>query len=183
MSELAYYVASTIDGFIAQSNGSFEGFAWDDEVVFDFISDQKKFDVVLMGRKTYEVGLKEGKTSPYPSMRQVVFCKSMSQSPDEAVALVDDNPVSFVKGLKAEGNHQIWLCGGSQLATPLLEAGLIDKVVIKLNLVIFGSGVPVFGELTKFCSLSLQETKTYECGIVFLTYGVVQRSLGYESLS
>ena len=73
MRGITYYVASSLDGFIAHEDGSFDGFAWDDEVVSDFLADLKSFETVLMGRKTYEVGLKEGKTSPYPAMRQVLF--------------------------------------------------------------------------------------------------------------
>jgi dihydrofolate reductase len=173
MSELVYYVASTLDGFIAHADGSFDGFAWDDEVVSDFINDQKRFDTVLMGRKTYEVGLKEGKTSPYPEMRQIVFSKSMGASPDPTVELVASDLVEFVKGLKSESDRLIWVCGGSEIATQLVKAGLIDKIVIKLNPVIFGSGIPMFGSIPQHVSLKLVGQKTYGCGIVFNTYEVM----------
>lgn len=173
MSELVYYVASTLDGFIAHEDGSFDGFAWDDEVVSDFFNDQKQFETVLMGRKTYEVGLKEGKTSPYPEMRQIVFSKSMAASPDPAVELVASDPVEFVKGLKSESDRPIWVCGGSEIATQLVKAGLIDKIVIKLNPVIFGSGIPLFGSIPQHVSLKLVDQKTYSCGIVFNTYEVI----------
>lgn len=173
MSELIYYVASTLDGFIAHEDGSFDGFAWDDEVVSDFLSDQKQFDTVLMGRKTYEVGLKEGKTSPYPEMRQIVFSKSMGASPDPAVELVTSDLIKFVKRLKSESDRQIWVCGGSEIATQLVKAGLLDKIVIKLNPVIFGSGIPLFGSIPQHVSLKLVDQKTYGCGIVFNTYEVI----------
>lgn len=173
MSELVYYVASTLDGFIAHEDGSFDGFAWDDEVVSDFFNDQKQFDTVLMGRKTYEVGLKEGKTSPYPEMRQIVFSKSLDASPDPAVELVSSDLVEFVKGLKSESDRPIWVCGGSEIATQLVKAGLIDKIVIKLNPVIFGSGIPLFGSIPQHVSLKLVGQKTYGCGIVFNTYEVM----------
>ncbi|MCG8382860.1 MAG: dihydrofolate reductase family protein [Gammaproteobacteria bacterium] len=172
MSKLIYYVASTLDGFIAHEDGSFDGFAWDDEVVSDFFNDQKQFGTVLMGRKTYEIGLNEGKTSPYPDMRQIVFSKSMSTSPDPEVELVASDPVEFVKALKSISDKPIWVCGGSEIATQLLKAELIDKIVIKLNPVVFGTGIPLFGSIPKHVSLKLVDQKSYSCGIVFNTYEV-----------
>lgn len=172
MSKLVYYVASTLDGFIAHKDGSFDGFEWDDEVVADFFEDQKQFGTVLMGRKTYEVGLKEGVTSPYPDMNQIVFSRSMKESPDTAVELIDTDPVTIVQSLKSKVEKPIWLCGGSNLATQLLKSKLIDEVVIKLNPVVFGAGIPIFGEISQHVPLKLKRSKTYKCGIVFNTYHV-----------
>ena len=83
MRELIYYVATSLDGFIARKDGSFDDFDWD-EVVSDFLSDLENFGTVLMGRKTYEVGLREGKTSPYPNMRQILFSRTMKASPSSS---------------------------------------------------------------------------------------------------
>jgi dihydrofolate reductase len=66
MRALRYYLACTADGFIAHADGSFDGFLLEGEHVADFLESYKWFDTVLMGRKTYEVGLREGKTNPYP---------------------------------------------------------------------------------------------------------------------
>ncbi|MEX2401196.1 MAG: dihydrofolate reductase family protein [Rhodothermales bacterium] len=174
MAELVYYVASTLDGFIAHEDGSFDGFEWDDEVVSDFFSDLKEFGTVLMGRKTYEVGLREGKTSPYPSMRQVVFSRTMEGSPDAAVELVRDDVVEFVRACKFRAAAPIWLCGGSEVASLLANSGLIDRVTVKLNPVVFGPGIPIFRENIDQMKLDLQSTKSYDCGIVLLDYTVVQ---------
>lgn len=172
MSYLAYYVASSLDGFIAHEDGSFDGFEWDDEVVADFFADLETFGTVLMGRKTYEVGLKEGKTSPYPAMRQIVFSRTMESSPDEAVELVRGDMAEFVRSLKSEADAPIWLCGGADVASTLMSAGLVDRVIVKLNPVVFGSGIPLFNEDAGHAALELKETKGYDCGIVLLRYDV-----------
>lgn len=177
MSDLIYYVAATLDGFIAHEDGSFDGFEWDDEVVADFFADLEGFGTVLMGRKTYEVGLKEGKTSPYPTMRQVVFSRSMEESPDEAVELVQGDIAGFVRAVKSDAEAPVWLCGGAEVASTLMGAGLVDRVVVKLNPVVFGSGIPLFGAGVDQTSLTLTETKAYDCGIVLLRY-VVKRPNG-----
>lgn len=172
MSDLTYHVAASLDGFIAHKDGSFDGFGWDDEVVSDLSTDLERFGVVLMGRKTYEVGLKEGKTSPYPSMRQVVFSRTMEESPDEAVELVRGDVVEFVRALKSEEDASVWLCGGADMASTLMGAGLVDHVVVKLNPVVFGAGVPLFNGDAGQSLLELTETKVYDSGIVLLRYNV-----------
>lgn len=172
MAELTYYVAATLDGFIAHEGGTFDGFEWDDEVASDFFAALQTFGTVLMGRKTYEVGLKEGKTSPYPWMRQVVFSRSMEVSPDEAVELVHGDIVGFVRGVKSEADAPIWLCGGADVASTLMDARLIDHVTVKLNPIIFGSGISLVSHTATHYSLDLKGSKVYDCGIVVLQYDV-----------
>ena len=172
MTSLTYYVAASLDGFIAREDGSFAGFEWDEEVVADFVADLENFGTVLMGRKTYEVGLQEGKTSPYPTMRQILFSTTMTASPDKAVELVRRDMPDFVRALKSTAEKPVWLCGGANIAATLLREELIDRVVVKLNPVVFGSGIPLFAGEINSGGLTLLETKTYHCGIIVLSYNV-----------
>ena len=82
MRDLVYYIATSLDGFIAREDGSLGDFPWDPDFGAHILatfpetfpahlrpgevhrSGNKRFDAVLMGRKTYEVGLREGITSP-----------------------------------------------------------------------------------------------------------------------
>lgn len=172
MRKLKYYVASSIDGFIARKDGSFNDFVFKGEVVNDYIESFKLFDIVLMGRKTYEVGLKEGKTNPYPMMKSYVFSRSMKQSPDEKVELVSENGIELVKSLKNEAGKDIYLCGGANLATMLFAENLIDEIVLKVNPFVMGSGIPLFGEVIKPTFLELTDSKIYENGVVLVNYRV-----------
>ncbi|MEL7246690.1 MAG: dihydrofolate reductase family protein, partial [Cyanobacteria bacterium J06573_2] len=133
MRKLKYYVACSVDGFIAREDGSFNDFVMEGEVVNDYIESFKLFDIVLMGRKTYEIGLSEGKTNPYPMMKSYVFSRSMKASPDENVELVSDNGIELVRSLKNESGKDIYLCGGANLATTLFSENLIDEIVLKIN--------------------------------------------------
>lgn len=120
MRELVYYVAVTLDGFIAHPDGSFDKFPWDADYGADMAEnfpetlpahlrsaehrclENRWFDAVLMGRNTYEVGLKEGIASPYPTLRQYVFSRSYNESPDPQVTIVSSDAVEVVQKLKQE---------------------------------------------------------------------------------
>ena len=172
MRPLKYYVATTLDGFIAHQDGSFDGFLWDDEVVADFFASYEWFDAVLMGRKTYEVGLREGKTDPYPTMKSYVFSRTMEESPDEKVELISEDAVERVRALKQQPGKAVWLCGGAELASTLFVADLIDELIVKLNPVVFGSGIPLFSGAIRTTQLELTEHKVYANGTVLLHYRV-----------
>jgi dihydrofolate reductase len=189
MRHVTYYIASTLDGFIAHEDGSFDGFPWDDRFGADLLTafpetfpahlraadtpiENQRFDTVLMGRKTYEVGLKEGITNPYPTLKQYVFSRTMKQSPDEHVTLVSEHAVDVVQALKKEAGKAIWLCGGAEFAATLFTARLIDILIIKLNPVVFGAGIPLFGRHTEQTALELTESKAYPSGHLLLHYTV-----------
>lgn len=188
MRKLVYYVAATVDGFIAREDGSFDDFPWDDDYGAALLAarpetfpvhlrggtptreDNRCFDAVLMGRKTYAVGLAEGITSPYPTLDQYVFSRTMTVTPDAAVELVTEDALHVVADLKQETGKAIWLCGGSNLATTLLAANLIDELVVKLNPIVFGSGIPLFRDGIDVAALTLTESTIYDSGHAVLRY-------------
>ncbi|MFD0853539.1 dihydrofolate reductase family protein, partial [Actinomadura adrarensis] len=122
MRTLTYYVATTLDGFIAGSDGADPTGSiitvtpdYLDHVVTHYpetlpgpareamgiTSPGTHFDTVLEGRGSYQVGLDAGVTNAYPHLRHIVFSRTLGQSPDPAVEIVADDPVQTVRGLKA----------------------------------------------------------------------------------
>lgn len=187
MRRLTYFVASTIDGFVAGPEGEYDFLAavGDDmeTVLAEYpetlpaqargplgIADapNRRFDTVLMGRATYEVGLPFGLTSPYPHLRQYVVSGGMTASPDPAVELVSGDPLEFVRGLKQRDGAGIWLCGGGRLAASLRPE--IDELVVKLNPVVAGAGVPLFAGGFAPQAYDVTEVRTHKSGVLMVTY-------------
>jgi dihydrofolate reductase len=190
MRQLIYYVACSIDGFIAREDGSFEGFLQEGEHFDDLVkifpetfpaharqvmgiqTPNKCFDLVLMGRKTYEVGLKFGITNPDPHLKQYLFSRSLKTSPNEQVELVLEDASTRVKQLKNETGKDIWLCGGANLAATLFADRLIDRLILKVNPFLMGSGIPLFAGAIEQTALELTDRKVYENGVLRLHYRV-----------
>jgi dihydrofolate reductase len=188
MRELIYYVACTVDRFIAREDGSFDFFLAEGEHFADLLESfpdtipahlrdamgvragNKLFDVVLMGRKTYEVGLKVGLTNPYPHLKQYLFSRTIKESPDENVALVSGDALALVRELKKEDGKDIWLCGGGDLATKLFSE--IDGIIMKVNPILLGSGIPLFSGVVQQTDLELTGSKIYRNGFMLLHYRV-----------
>jgi len=174
MRKLKYHVAITADGFIAREDGSFDCFPRDGEHVNDYLESLKSYGAVLMGRKTYEVGLKMGITDPYPHLKSYIFSRTMKASPNERVELIAQDVTDVVRKLKDEPGKDIYLCGGAELATELFKERLIDEVILKLNPVLLGSGITVLSDIGRHIDLELIDTKVYDTGVVLLSYRVKQ---------
>ena len=179
MRTLKYVVATSLDGKIAREDGSFDCFAAvGDEHVPDYLESIRSFDTVLMGRRTYEVGLNAGVTDPYPGLASFVFSSSIGESPDDRVRIISEAPSSFVRELKQQAGGDIYLCGGAQLAATLLAEGLIDEIILKLNPLLIGAGISLFASVEQPTLLELVNTKVYGNGVLLLTYRVKRGTLG-----
>jgi dihydrofolate reductase len=194
MRELTYFVASTLDGFVADPSGgdptdvSPGGFflsqgdhseplltAYPETLpgaVRDLLgldAENRVFDTVLMGRRTWEVGRDLGTTNPYPRLRGYVFSTTIGESPDPAVNFVADDPLATVRKLKQDDGLGLWLCGGGRLAETLWPE--IDRLVVKVNPVVIGAGVKLFqSDQLDVRRLRLTDHQVYASGVAVLTY-------------
>ena len=173
--KVVYYIAVSVDGFIADTKGNTEAFSMTADYIPDYIRSLREYDTVLMGKNTYEAGykfgIKPGEPSPmYSHMMQYVFSQTMEQYENEGLQVIRDDPARFVQGLKSQQGGAIYLCGGGNLAGCLLKASLIDELILKVNPLIFGKGIPLFSDYDVPLSLALLDTKVYQDGNVFLRY-------------
>ena len=192
MRNLVYYVACTVDRFIARLDGSFDFYLTEGQHLLDLVeafpetvpghlrtvigitAENQRFDTVLMGRATYEVGLKEGVTSPYPHMKQYLFSRTLKRTPDLNVELVRTDAVMTVRQLKQNRGKDIWLCGGGELATALFPE--IDELTVKVNPILLGTGIPLFSGIVNETALELSDSKIYSNGFMLLTYRVKHKN-------
>jgi dihydrofolate reductase len=170
MRSLVYFVAATLDGYIARVDRA-RGVPRDDPRALreplGLNADNQHFDTILMGRTTYDIGRKVGLTSPYPHLRQIVVSKSIA-APDPAVEVVGQDVIGRVRALKAEQGKEIWLAGGGRLAAFLVDE--IDELILKVNPVVLGAGTPLFGGLVGPRPVTLTGHKVYPNGFALMRY-------------
>jgi dihydrofolate reductase len=186
MRQLKYYIACTVDRLIARQDDSFDFFLMEGEHGTDLLTtfpetipahfreklgittENQCFDTVLMGRRTYEIGLKEGISNPYPQMKQYVVSRTLKESPHQRVDCVSSEPVAFVRALKTQPGKDIWLCGGGTLATILFSE--IDEMILKIHPILLGTGIPLFAGIIQQTALELTDSKIYSNGVMLLNY-------------
>ncbi|MGV9884163.1 dihydrofolate reductase family protein [Streptomyces sp. NPDC003006] len=196
MRKLVYFIAVSLDGFIAGPDGSDptgpDGF-W--PIGQDYVqhlaetypetlpaparqalgitAEGSHFDTILEGRRTYMIGVDAGQPNCYPHLRHLVFSRTLTEAPDPGIELVASDPVERVRELKREegkDGKDIWLCGGGELAGVLRDE--IDRLVVKIGPLTLGSGTPLFSQKTTFDPVLYERTDAVllDSGTVFLTY-------------
>jgi dihydrofolate reductase len=73
-----------------------------------------------------------------------------------------------VRSLKAEPGSGIWLCGGGRLAAALADE--VDRLVLKVNPVVLGSGTPLFDGRVPGHSFRLEQSTPFDSGVVVNEY-------------
>ena len=173
MRSVVFGGANSLDNYFARNDDAVDWLIWSDEVS-NFISEYwKRFDTVVMGRKTYEVALRTAKgADSYPGMRTYVFSRTLKKKAGDHVEIVSEDAAEFVRKLKKEAGKDICVMGGGLLANSLFEADLIDEIGFNIHPVLLGSGIPVFHEMSRQIELELIDCRQWKTGCVLVTYRV-----------
>ena len=172
MRQVRYGVAMSLDGYIAGPTGEADWIVMDPEM--DFSAIFRRFDTLLIGRKTFAaMQAMGGDAGMAPGVRSVVISHTMRQADYPDITIVSDAE-PFVAELKTKPGKDIWLFGGGSLFRSLLGAGLVDGIDVGVVPVLLGGGIPLLPTPAPRTTLSLRSQRVYEkSGIVGIEYDVL----------
>lgn len=155
-----FYGCITLDGYLADKR---HGLDWlhqcgttEDTSYEEFYS---RMDITVMGRRTFrEIESLEHPGEVYPTTQNYVFTHG-DHPPQEGFRFVNGDVVEFVK--QFDGTKNIWVVGGNTILAPLLDAGMVDSMIVQIAPVLLGAGVPLFAQKEALRWFRLDEVKQY----------------------
>jgi len=169
MRNVIYGVGISLDGYIARPDGSVDFlFMPKDYSMGPFF---KRIDVALMGRKTYEMGLKmSGGSMPSMGMKFYVFSRSLDVGERGGVTFLRDEAKKWLGALRKRKGKDIWLMGGGELMRAFLQDDLVDELYLGVVPILIGEGIPAFPNGFPQREFTLTENKTFSKGLIALRY-------------
>jgi dihydrofolate reductase len=136
-------------------------------------------DTLLLGRRTYE---EWSAFWPHQDPAENPMAQAMNETPkfvasttlDEVdwqnSTLLEGDLAKAVTELKAKPGKNIGMSGSATLVRSLLEKGLVDELRLLVHPVVVGSGAKLFEDGTAPVSLELVDSRTFQTGVLDLSY-------------
>ena len=168
MARVRYCVAMSLDGYIAGPDGEADWIVMDPEM--DFGKLWAQFDMLLMGRRTFEAAVERLGASAFQTMNVAVASRTLSSQDHRGITILSELNRSEMKKLRQQCRKDIWLMGGGELFRVLLEMNEVDSVEVSTVPVLLGAGVPLLPKTDRRTTLKLRKHKVYPSGVVSLDY-------------
>ena len=178
MKKVIFQMSVSIDGYIEGPDREIDWHIVDDEFNAYAVETLRATDVLIMGRRTYELMAGYWPAAPgndpvkeeMNGTPKLVFSRTLKRVDWQNSRLATGSVADEVARLKrVPGDGLLWV-GGSDLAVSFLEQGLMDELRIVLTPILLGAGKTVFDAIKKRYPLKLLSVKSFKSGNVVLTY-------------
>jgi dihydrofolate reductase len=183
MPSLIYSASSSLDGYVADTEGKWD-WSRPDEEVHTFINDMMRpARTQLYGRRMYEVlrAWEDLDVSEHPSYiadfaeiwrntDKIVFSRTLGDVSTTRTRLEREFDPHAIRRLKDTAETDI-LVGGPELAAQAMKAGLVDEIRLTLAPVVVGGGIRSLPDDVRL-NLELVGERRFGNGTVHLHYRV-----------
>ncbi|GJL60984.1 MAG: deaminase reductase [Nitrospirales bacterium] len=170
------FIAISLDGFIAREDGGIDwlpGVGEDGTEDYGYHEFIDSVDAIVMGRNSYEMALSFG-AWPYGKKPVVVLSSrtvAIGQDIARTVESMHAPPHEVVQRLAGRGWRHLYIDGGKTIQGFLRE-DLIHRLIITTVPILLGTGIPLFGPLSREIHLQHLETRPFANGLVQSHYEV-----------
>ncbi len=181
--KISLIAAQTIDGFIARNSTEFASWTSKDDKRH-FVTKTKEAKVMILGSKTFSTFPK-----PLPERVHIIYSRNpeayaqtllkkfgWEKLPEEIQ--VTNAPVKeLIADLESKGYEEAMICGGSEIYTLFLTAGVVSTAYITIEPVFFGAGISLCTSPIDSLSFTLRSIEKTEGGTLFLEYTVSKKEI------
>jgi dihydrofolate reductase len=166
----------SLDG-VTESPDKWQFDHFDDDMAAHMGEQLAAQDAVLLGRVTYQ------EWAPYwPTSTDEPFASFINATPKYVVSttldkvewqnstLINGNLADEIATLKRQPGKNIGVAGSPTLVRSMLQASLLDELILMVHPVIAGRGKRLFADGGDLKRLKLVDSKTTRTGVVILTY-------------
>jgi len=164
------YIASSADGFIADINGGVDWLTPFQNIDLGYDTFISEIKTVVMGRKTFEHSMELAGEWPYPNQKGIVVTSRPLAHTVSGVEAWHDGVESLAQHLRTQTVGDIWIVGGVQLQTRLIELGALDRLELFVMPLFLGDGVPLFRSDSSQPKLTLHDSQSFDGGVMKLDY-------------
>lgn len=167
------FIATSLDGFIARKDGAIDWLPQGEVEDHGYNEFFASVDALVIGRGTYETVLGFG---GWAYGKKPVFVLTSNPSaikpPEEAVCeAMSGSPQEIADRLTQRGIRHVYVDGGVTIQR-FMEAGLIQRMIITRIPVLLGSGIPLFGPLSRDVWFKHVATRSFASGMVQSEYAI-----------
>lgn len=169
--KLSVFCGVSVDGFLARPNHALDFLDAGGQEPHGYDEFYASVDVVVIGRRTFEVVLGFGGWA-YGKKPVVVLSSGtldFSAVKGGVVEQMSGEPAEIAKQLKARSFKHAYIDGGITIQR-FVAAGCIDRMVITRVPVLIGAGIPLFGSVPHDILLRHVATRCYKGGLVQSEY-------------
>jgi len=172
--KLSVFCGVSVDGFLARPDDALDFLQSGEQEPHGFTEFFATVDVVVIGRRTFEVVQKLGYLSLYGKKPVVVLSSrplDLSSLAGKYIEQASGEPPKIRSQLQARGFQHAYVDGGVTIQQ-FLAAGCVDRLVITRVPVLIGSGIRLFGPLPRDVRLRHVETRSCPGGLVQSEYEI-----------
>ena len=159
------FIATSLDGYIADKNG---GIDWlysipnPDNDDIGYVEFTNGIDALVMGRTTFETVLGFDVDWPYDKPVFVLShkLKEIPESHKDKAFLVKGTLTEILDQIHEKGYQRLYIDGGTTIRN-FLKADLIDEMVLTTIPILLGGGSSLFAELPNELKFELIGKKTF----------------------
>lgn len=172
MGKILFYVASSLDGYLADENGGVDWLLPFQNVPYDYGygAFMKRLGVVVTGSKTFEQARNFPGGWSYGGIQTYVCTR---RQPDieglKGVALWPGDIRELGEKVRQE-KKDTWLLGGAALAASFFNEGLVDEMILSVMPLVLGKGLPLFTNIETPLPLKLENMTSFPNGVIQMTY-------------
>jgi dihydrofolate reductase len=184
MRSIFSFMAISLDGYHADTDGGLGWQTLDDDFRRFSVEQLDEIGTLLLGRVTYESmaaywptavgsGFDARIAERMNAVEKVVASATPLAGDWDNSRLLGDDLDAELAALKAAPGRDIAIFGSSALTADLLGRGLVDELRVMLNPVLLGRGRRVFDAVRR-TGLALVDTRVFPAGYLLLTYRPVR---------